>query len=139
RLRQFPIRRFLPQAFSFPDDAFVALDREVKEHPGLLRRGLRALARGYEYAARHPAEAESILIRDNRTALGDAKRVIDATGDATAPTFVGRSGVWGTMDDADFAGITRILVSGGLIPAGRAPSPGQDFTDSLLPRTARLR
>jgi len=139
RLRQFPIRRFLPRAFSFPDDAFVALDREVKEHPRLLRRGLRALARGYEYAARHPAEAESILIRDNRTALGDAKRVIDATGDATAPTFVGRSGVWGTMDDADFAGITRILVSGGLIPAGRAPSPGQDFTDSLLPRTARLR
>jgi ABC-type nitrate/sulfonate/bicarbonate transport system substrate-binding protein len=133
KLRQWPIKEFLGSAFSFPDDAFVALDSEVKAQPGLLRRGLRALAEGYEYAAAHPAQAEAILLRDNPTALHGATTVIDATGDATAPTFVDKAGVWGQMDDADFAGLTQILVGGGLVPAAKAPSPTADYTDALLP------
>ncbi|MHB8504325.1 MAG: ABC transporter substrate-binding protein [Acidimicrobiales bacterium] len=132
-LRQWPIRDFLGAAFSFPDDAFVAMDAAVKEHPGLFRRALAALARGYEYAARHPAAAESILLRDNPTALAGAKRVIDATGAHIARQLLTRSGTWGGMDDADFAGLTRILVQGGLIPPGKAPPASADFTDALLP------
>jgi hypothetical protein len=37
------------------------------------------------------------------------------------------------MRDADFAGLTRILVDGGLIKAADAPAPSDDFTNSLLP------
>lgn len=133
KLREFPIKRYLGAAFSFPDDAFVAMDHEVAAHRSLFRRALRALARGYEYAAAHPGAAEAIQLKANPSALAGAKKVIDATGNATAPTFVGRSGTWGHLDDADFAGLTRILVHGGLIPAGKAPAPSQDFTDSLLP------
>ncbi len=135
KLRQWPIKRYLGSAFSFPDDAFVALDHEVAAHRSLFTRALRALARGYEYAAHHPAAAEAILLKDNPTALSGARAVIDATGNATAPTLLTPQGTWGHLADAQFAGLTRILVKGGLIPPGKAPAPGQDFTDSLLPRS----
>jgi hypothetical protein len=58
---------------------------------------------------------------------------VAATGAATAPTFLTPSGAWGPMDDADFTGITRILVAGGLIPVSKAPVAAQDYTNSLLP------
>jgi ABC-type nitrate/sulfonate/bicarbonate transport system substrate-binding protein len=133
KLRVFPIQRYLGAAFSFPDDAWVAMDKEVKDDPALLRRGLAALARGYQFAAAHPAAAEQILIERNRTALAHAGNIVAATGAATAPTFLTPSGAWGPMDDADFTGITRILVAGGLIPASKAPAAAQDYTNSLLP------
>ncbi len=133
RLREWPIKELLGAAFSFPDDAFVAMHAAIKAHPGLFRRALAALARGYEYAAHHPAAAEAILLRDNPTALAGAKRVIDATGAHIAPQLLTKSGTWGRMDNADFAGLTRILVNGGLIPAGKAPPASSDFTNALLP------
>jgi ABC-type nitrate/sulfonate/bicarbonate transport system substrate-binding protein len=133
KLREWPIKRYLGSAFSFPDDAWVATDKEVHDDAGLLRRGLAALAKGYEYAAHHPATAEAILIKDNRSALDHSANIVKATGDATAATFVTASGAWGPMNDADFAGITKILVAGGLIKTSRAPAPAQDYTNGLLP------
>jgi ABC-type nitrate/sulfonate/bicarbonate transport system substrate-binding protein len=133
KLRVFPIRRYLPAAFTFPDDAWVAMDTEVRADPGLLRRGLAALAEGYTFAAHHPAAAEKILEEDNRTALAHSTSIIAATGDATAPTFLTAGGRWGPMDNADFAGITSILVDGGLVRASAAPAPATDYTNALLP------
>jgi ABC-type nitrate/sulfonate/bicarbonate transport system substrate-binding protein len=133
KLREWPIKDYLGSAFSFPDDAFVATDKEIRDDPGLLRRGLAALAEGYEFAAHHPAAAEAILVKDNPTALAHSRNIVVATGDATAKTLLTRAGTWGTMDDADFAGITRILVTGGLVKASAAPPPSADFTNSLLP------
>jgi ABC-type nitrate/sulfonate/bicarbonate transport system substrate-binding protein len=138
-LREFFIRRYLGAAASFPDDAFVAMDKAVAADPGLYRHALAALARGYEFAAAHPAAAEAILVGDNRTALAHAGNIVAATGKATAPTFVDSAGVWGRMDDADFAGLTSILVDGGLIPRAEAPTPAEDFTDALLPSTVSSR
>ena len=132
-LREFPIRRYLGSAFSFPDDAFVALDSEVAAHATLFRHALAALAKGYEYAAHHPASAERILMADNPTALAHSANIVTATGNATAPTFLSKAGTWGGMDNADFAGLTNILVHGGLIPPAKAPAPSSDFTNALLP------
>jgi ABC-type nitrate/sulfonate/bicarbonate transport system substrate-binding protein len=133
RLRVFSIKHYLGAAFNFPDDAYVALDSEVVHHSGLLRRALAALARGYQFAAVHPGLAEAILVKDNATALAHARNIIIATGNATAPTFLTSSGQWGPMDGADFAGVTKILITGGLMKASRAPSPSKDYTNRLLP------
>ena len=134
KLRVFPIAQYLGTTFSFPDDAFVALDSEVHHHATLLRRALAALSRGYEFAAAHPKRAESILIKDNPTALAHATNVIRATGAATAPTFVNGQGRWGQLSTQDFSGLTSLLVKGGLISAAKRPAPSSDFTNSLLPR-----
>lgn len=133
KLREWPIRQFLGSAFSFPDDAWVATGKEVRADPGLLRRGLAALAEGYEYAAHHPAAAEAILIRGNKTALAQDGNIVTATGNATAKTFLTPAGRWGPMRASQFAGITKLLVNGGLIPASKAPAPSSDFTNNLLP------
>jgi ABC-type nitrate/sulfonate/bicarbonate transport system substrate-binding protein len=133
KLREFPIKDYLGAAFSFPDDAFVATDHEVATRGPFLRRGLAALARGYEYAVAHPAAAEAILVADNRSALASAKNIVTATGNATVKTWLTPGGAWGPMDDADFSGITQILSAGGLIPAHRVPAASADYTNSLLP------
>jgi ABC-type nitrate/sulfonate/bicarbonate transport system substrate-binding protein len=133
KLREWPIKQFLGSTFSFPDDAWVATGKEVRDDPGLLRRGLAALAEGYEYAAHHPAAAEAILVQDNKTALAEDGNIVTATGNATAKTFLTPAGAWGPMRASQFTGITTLLVHGGLIDASKAPAPSSDFTNSLLP------
>ncbi|HEX4033451.1 MAG TPA: hypothetical protein VHX66_03320, partial [Solirubrobacteraceae bacterium] len=92
---------------------------------------LAALAQGYEYAARHPGSAEQILIAANRTALGNSKAIVDATGNATAPHFLDKGGVWGPETDADYAGLERILAGGHLIKT--SPALGSLYSNALLP------
>lgn len=134
KLRLFPIRNYLGAAASFPDDSLVASDKEIATNTSVLRRGLAALAEGYIFSAHHPAQAEEILIEDNRSFLATSQNVVMATGNATAPTFVTPSGQWGTLSNASFSGITQIMAQGGLFD-GKAPPPASDdFTDSLLPQ-----
>ena len=98
----------------------------------ILARALRALAEGYEYRRRIiPAAAEQILIADNHTALGNAKKIVVATGNATAPHFLDKAGVWGPETDADYAGLERILAGGHVIKS--SPALGDLYTNALLP------
>ena len=130
-LRTFPYDRYLGAAGSYPNAVYVASDSDIAARGPILARALKALAEGYEFAAHHPAAAEAILIADNRTALGNAKAIIDATGNATAPHFLDRSGVWGPEDDSDYAGLERILARAHLIK--RSPAVGSLYTNALLP------
>jgi ABC-type nitrate/sulfonate/bicarbonate transport system substrate-binding protein len=134
QLRVFPIRDYLGSAASFPDDSLAATDAEIASDPSLLRRGLAALSEGYIWSAQHPKQAEAILIKDNSAALEHSQNIIDATGNATAPTFLTKSGQWGTLSDADFAGITQIMAEGGLFKGETPPPASDDFTNSLLPQ-----
>lgn len=133
RLRTFPIRDYLGSAASFPNDAYVATDEEIRDDPSLLRHGLAALAQGYVFAAHDPAAAEEDLIRQNPTALAHSQNIIRATGNATAPTFLNAEGQWGTLTASQFSGITQLMAKAGLFH-GRTPPPAtDDFTDRLLP------
>jgi ABC-type nitrate/sulfonate/bicarbonate transport system substrate-binding protein len=131
KLRTFPYNRYLGAAGNYPNAVFVASDADIAARGPILARALKALAEGYEFAAHHPAAAEAILIADNRTALGNARRIIDATGNATAPHFLDTAGAWGPEDDADYAGLERILAAGHLIKF--APPMSALYTNALLP------
>jgi ABC-type nitrate/sulfonate/bicarbonate transport system substrate-binding protein len=133
KLRLFPIRKYLGSVADFPDDSLAASDHEIATDPTLLRSGLAALAEGYIYAAHHPAQAEKILIEENPTALAHSHNIIEATGNATAPTFLTPSGQWGTLSDASFSGITELMAKDGLFKGRTPPPASEDFTDSLLP------
>jgi len=132
RLRTFPYNRYLGAAGNYPNAVFVASDRDIATRGPILARALRALAEGYEFAARHPAAAERILIASNETALGNAKRIVDATGNATAPHFLDPAGVWGPQTDADYAGLEKILAGGHLIK--NPPPMSALYTNALLAR-----
>ncbi len=110
----------------------MASDEDIAKRGPALKAALAALAEGYEFAARNPARAEQILIKENETALGKSQDIVTATGNATARTFLGPSGSWGTLNDADFSDLEQIFTSSGLIKG--TPPPVSDFyTDSLLP------
>jgi ABC-type nitrate/sulfonate/bicarbonate transport system substrate-binding protein len=132
KLRLFPYRKYLGAAGNYPNAVFVASDSTIATKADALRRALAGLAAGYEFAAKHPAAAEAILIKDNQTALGKAKQIVTATGNATAPTFVNAAGKWGPMTAGDFGGLQKILVAGGVVK-GTPPKPGDLFTNALLP------
>jgi len=134
QLRLFPIRDYLGAAASFPDDSLAATDQEIADNASVLRRGLAALAEGYIWSAKHPAQAEQILIRDNQAALEHSQNIIIATGNATAPTFLNAAGQWGSLSDASFAGVTDLMAQGGLFKGKTPPPASDDFTDSLLPQ-----
>jgi ABC-type nitrate/sulfonate/bicarbonate transport system substrate-binding protein len=131
KLRTFPYNRYLGAAGNYPNAVFVASDAEIAARGAILARALKALAEGYEFAAHHPAAAEAILIADNRTALGNARRIIDATGNATAPHFLDAAGAWGPETESDYAGLERILAAGHIIKT--APAISALYTNALLP------
>jgi ABC-type nitrate/sulfonate/bicarbonate transport system substrate-binding protein len=132
KLRIFPYRKYLGAAGDYPNAVFVASDSTIAKKSDALRRALGALAQGYEFAAKHPAAAEAILIKDNRTALGKSTQIVTATGNATAPTFVNAAGRWGPLSTQDFAGLEKILAKGGVVK-GPLPAPRDLFTNALLP------
>lgn len=132
KVRSFPYRSYLGAAGDFPDAVFVASDEEVQKRHAALAGAIAALSEGYEFAAAHPAQAEQILIRENETELGNSARVVRATGNATAPRFIGPSGHWGALTAADFEGLERILAGGAVIHGPPAPT-SELYTNSLLP------
>jgi len=133
QLRLFPIKNYLGSAASFPDDSLAATDAEIAGNASVLRAGLAALSAGYIWSAKHPAQAEQILIKDNASALAHSQNIIIATGNATASTFLNSAGQWGTLSDASFAGVTQLMDSAGLFEGKTPPPASDDYTDSLLP------
>jgi ABC-type nitrate/sulfonate/bicarbonate transport system substrate-binding protein len=131
KLRTFAYNRYLGAAGNYPNAVFVASDSDIAARRAILARALKALAQGYEFAARHPAAAEQILIADNETALGAAKQITYATGNATAPHFLDKGGVWGPESDADYSGLEGILAGGHLIKS--SPAMSELYTNALLP------
>jgi len=134
QLRLFPIKDYLGAAASFPDDSLVATDAEIAGNAAALRAGLAALSAGYTWSAKHPAQAEQILIKANASALAHSQNIIVATGNATAPTFLNSAGQWGTLSDASFAGVTQLLNSAGLFKGKTPPAASDDYTNTLLPQ-----
>lgn len=132
KLRTFPYRSYLGAAGNYPSAVFVASDETIEQHEPALRGALKALAQGYEFAAAHPAQAEQVLIDQNRSALSSSQAIVKATGDATAKTFLDPSGRWGPLVDTDFSGLATILGDAGLLK-GPAPRPADLYTNALLP------
>jgi ABC-type nitrate/sulfonate/bicarbonate transport system substrate-binding protein len=131
-LRTFPYRRYLGAAGQYPNAVLVASNRDIAARGPVLARALAALARGYEWAAAHPAAAERILIARNHTALVHQQRIVQATGNATAPQFLDGARLWGPETDADYAGLERILAKAHLIR--RSPAVSSLYTNALLPK-----
>jgi ABC-type nitrate/sulfonate/bicarbonate transport system substrate-binding protein len=132
KLRTFPYKTYLGEAGNYPNAVYVASDEDIAKRGPALKSALTALSEGYAFAAAHPAQAEQILINLNQTELGASQKIVTATGNATAPRFIGPSGKWGTLTDSDFAGLTKILVAGGVVH-GASPAPSDLYTNSLLP------
>jgi ABC-type nitrate/sulfonate/bicarbonate transport system substrate-binding protein len=133
KLRLFPYRKYLGAAGAYPNVVFVASDSTISKRADVLRRTLAALAQGYTYSVEHPADAERILVKTNRTALGKSTSIVKATGNATAKTFLDGEGRWGRLTPGGFSALEKLLAKGGLVK-GDLPPPSDLFTNALLPK-----
>ncbi len=131
KLRTFPYAKYLGAAGNYPNAVYVASDETIAKRGAALKGALAALAQGYEYAAKNPAEAAKILIAANQTALGKSQNIVDATAAAVSKQFLDSSGAWGQLQAEDFAGLSKILQDGGVVKS--PPPPADLYTDSLLP------
>lgn len=133
KLKTFPYKRYLGDAGNYPSTVFVAGDDTIASRTDALKRALKALAQGYEFAAAQPQQAAQILVDDNKAALASSKDIVDATAVPTAKSFLDPSGKWGPLVDTDFSGVAKILGDAGLIK-GTPPAPADVYTNALLPK-----
>jgi ABC-type nitrate/sulfonate/bicarbonate transport system substrate-binding protein len=132
KLRTFPYREFLGEAGDYPNAVYVASDETIADRADVLRRTLAALSEGYSWSAANVEQAGRVLIEQNRSALAKQEEIVAATAAATAPMFLDDDGAWGRLQDEDFAGLTKILVEGGILE-GTPPPPRELYTNELLP------
>ena len=133
QLRLFPYRDYLGAAGDYPNAVYVASDETIAERGDALRRALAALAEGYEWSAANPDEAGADPRRAERDGALEAGEIVDQDGGGDRPAVPRpTSGAWGPLQDEDFAGLTQILVDGGVLKDA-PPAPGDLYTDELLP------
>jgi ABC-type nitrate/sulfonate/bicarbonate transport system substrate-binding protein len=112
---------------------------------GELRALLAGVARGYAFAAAHPAEAAECLRSGSgpHPSLADAA-FVRASVEAAAPAFLSAQGAWGAMEGARWEEFLSFLAGrgmltgreGGALPAELAPRAGELFTNAFLPEAA---
>jgi ABC-type nitrate/sulfonate/bicarbonate transport system substrate-binding protein len=137
KLRLFYYKDYLGPNGNAPDIEFFASDSAIAEKADLLRRGLRALSKGYTYSARHPDQAAQILIQENKSSLGKSKTWITASSREFAKTLLDRRGRWGCQTPQQFMGLGQALAKGRQLKdaKGKPVTPtrySQFFTNDLL-------
>ena len=132
KLRVFPYRRYLGAAGDYPNAVFVASDGTIASARTRCAATLAALAQGYEYSAKHPAEAEKILIATNRTALGKSAQIVSGDGQRDGSDVRRRGRALGAAVGGRLRGAREDPRGGGLVKGQRRrPRP---VHERALPR-----
>jgi ABC-type nitrate/sulfonate/bicarbonate transport system substrate-binding protein len=113
RLAGQPMDYFNLQHWGFPDRYEVVMisgHRFLRDHPALATRFVRASAKGFSYAAHHPAQAARILIDDNPGVFSVPALVYDSAALMAKSYWLDSKGRFGYQDYARWYGYTRFAV-----------------------------
>ncbi len=106
----------------------IAGETTLEEKGDLVRRFLRATARGYEYAIAHPEEAAEALLRHSPESDPQLVRASQAW---LSPRYQDDAPRWGIQDPAVWADFTAWMLENDLIP--QPIDPEQAYTNAYLP------
>lgn len=99
-VQKFPFDYFafrdINPVFDYYTPTIIAADSYLKEHEDTAKRFLRATAKGYEYAAKHPEEAAAILMKN---ADGLNKDLVEASQKWISRQYLDEEGRFGTMEE----------------------------------------
>ena len=99
--------------------------------PETARAFMEATAKGYEYAAAHPAEAAEMLIAGDTTgSLNDARELVAASQEWISARYMAGEASWGRFDPARWNGFYAWLYANGL---SSHDLTGIGFTNDYLP------
>jgi ABC-type nitrate/sulfonate/bicarbonate transport system substrate-binding protein len=118
RLAGEPMDYFNFQHWGFPDRYEVVLISShsfLADHPGLAARFVQASAKGFTYAAHHPAAAAKILIDDNPGVFSVPALVYDSAKLMAKSFWLDPQGKFGYQDYAKWYGYTRFAVQAGIL------------------------
>jgi ABC-type nitrate/sulfonate/bicarbonate transport system substrate-binding protein len=118
RLAGEPMDYFNFQHWGFPDRYEVVLISShafLHDHPGLAARFVQASAKGFTYAAHHPAAAAKILIEANPGVFSVPSLVYDSAALMAKSFWLDPEGSFGYQDYAKWYGYTRFAVQAGIL------------------------
>lgn len=138
-----PYQEFSYQDFGVPDQQAVGIassDAYLAESPEEAQAFVQAVARGYQYAAEHPAEAADLLIAAHPDTLGTAQDLVHASLEILARDgyLVSSERPIGAADPQAWEEFGSFLFSGGFLtdsggaPLTVEPDWSQHYTDDLL-------
>ncbi len=147
RLAGEPMSYFDLQHWGFPDHYEVVLISSrgfLARHPDVATRFVQASARGFTFAAHHPAEAARILIADNPGVFGNPALVYDSAKLMAKSFWLDAKGRFGVQTYSRWYGYTRFAAEHGILhsPSGAVLHSvphdiGSWFTNVYLDGTAR--
>ncbi|WP_290514318.1 ABC transporter substrate-binding protein [Aeromicrobium sp.] len=138
-----PYQSFRYQDFGVPEQqstGIVSSDAYLKKHPKDAAAFVQAVARGYAYAAKHPARAADLLIKANPDTLGTAKELVHRSAELLAEDgyLVSADRAIGAADPDAWNAFGAFLVKGGFLTdsEGKAvteePDWSEYYTDEYL-------
>ena len=138
-----PYRAWRYQDFGVPEQQSTGVatsEAFLDSDPETARAFIRALARGYAYAAEHPEEAAQILIDANPDTLGTAEELVHRSAALMAEDgyFVSQDRPIGAADPEAWDAFGQFLFEGGYLSDSEGKLPAQEpdwrayYTDELL-------
>jgi ABC-type nitrate/sulfonate/bicarbonate transport system substrate-binding protein len=118
----------LAEVLDYYTPVIITRDGMIEDRPDVVRRFLRALARGYAFATLHPAEAADILLAHAPELDAD---LVHASQAWIAEETVEDVDRWGRQDEAVWTRFAEWSLVNGLIE--RAIDPFAAFTNDFLP------
>jgi ABC-type nitrate/sulfonate/bicarbonate transport system substrate-binding protein len=120
--------------YGIPDyytPVLVTSPQAIKEKPELLKKFMRATAKGYMFAIEHPKEASDILIASTPAGTFPDKDFVRASQSFLSGHYVDKGGTWGMQEQKAWEEYpTFLLKKGAVVDAAGKPVKTLDF-DSL--------
>ena len=116
--------------FDYYTPVIIGSDSFLNDHPDAARAFVEAMAKGYTYAAEHPAEAADILM-EAVPELADSRELIYASQDYLSAAYIADAPAWGVIDPARWSAFYQWLNEYHLVEGDLDPTAG--FTNDFLP------
>ncbi|MCF0145379.1 MAG: ABC transporter substrate-binding protein [Eubacterium sp.] len=121
----------LDPVFDYYTPLIIANNDFLAEHPDTARAFLSATKKGYEYAAKHPAEAAEMLIAGDTTgSLEGSEDFVLASQEFLSGMYIDDAASWGVFDEARWNAFYKWLYDNGL--SENDLTKGQFFTNEFL-------
>ncbi|MBQ6420245.1 MAG: ABC transporter substrate-binding protein [Clostridia bacterium] len=117
--------------FDYYTPVIIGNDTFMQENPDVTKAFIKAVQKGYTFAAENPKEAADILIAsDDTNALKDASELVYASQEWIAKEYVSDAPYWGYIDDSRWNAFYGWLNSTGLLE--KELPDGTGFTNEYL-------
>ncbi|HEX6799506.1 MAG TPA: ABC transporter substrate-binding protein [Ktedonobacterales bacterium] len=133
----FPLLDYCMPDYSSP--VIITNQKMIQQHPDVIKRFLRATSQGYTYAAQHPHDAASLLIKGAPAGSFDDTGLVYASQDYLSAQYMKDATCWGQQSLEKWTNYPRFMYDHGAIldANGKAITAAPDyaaaFTNAYLP------